>query len=115
MPGNAILQQIDVPIERLLADFRWQRIDFVDALSTCDADADPDERGMVLMPSPLQHAHGVHKAPVSADFEDFPGQLCQLLVLRLPFCAGFQLVDNISVISFILYAVSFSAAENQLD
>jgi hypothetical protein len=33
LPGNAILQQIDVPIERLLADFRWQSIDFVDALS----------------------------------------------------------------------------------
>ena len=33
MPGNAILQQIDVPIERLLADFRWQSIDFVDALT----------------------------------------------------------------------------------
>ena len=28
-----ILQQIDVPIERLLADFRWQSIDFVDALN----------------------------------------------------------------------------------
>ena len=27
-----ILQQIDVPIERLLAGFRWQSIDFVDAL-----------------------------------------------------------------------------------
>ena len=35
MPGNAILQQIDVPIERLLADFRWQSIDFVDALTNC--------------------------------------------------------------------------------
>lgn len=33
MPGNAILQQIDVPIERLLAGFRWQSIDFADALS----------------------------------------------------------------------------------
>ena len=32
MPGNAILQQIDASIERLLADFRWQSIDFVDAL-----------------------------------------------------------------------------------
>ncbi len=29
---NAILQEIDAPIERLLADFRWQSIDFVDAL-----------------------------------------------------------------------------------
>ena len=28
----AILQQIDVSIERLLADFRWQSIGFVDAL-----------------------------------------------------------------------------------
>ena len=33
LPGNAILQQMDVSIERLLADFRWQSIDFVDALS----------------------------------------------------------------------------------
>ena len=32
IPENAILQQIDVSIERLLADFRWQSIDFVDAL-----------------------------------------------------------------------------------
>ena len=32
MHENAILQQIDVPIERLLADFRWQSIDFADAL-----------------------------------------------------------------------------------
>jgi len=36
LPGNAILQQIDASIERLLAGFRWQRIDFVDALS-CEA------------------------------------------------------------------------------
>jgi len=33
LPGNAILQQIDASIERLLAGFRWQRIDFVDALN----------------------------------------------------------------------------------
>jgi len=33
LPGNAILQQIDASIERLLAGFRWQSIDFVDALS----------------------------------------------------------------------------------
>jgi len=32
LPGNAISQQIDASIERLLAGFRWQRIDFVDAL-----------------------------------------------------------------------------------
>ena len=32
LPGIAILQQIDASIERLLAGFRWQRIDFVDAL-----------------------------------------------------------------------------------
>ena len=32
IPENAILQQIDASIERLLADFRWQSIDFVDAL-----------------------------------------------------------------------------------
>ena len=31
MHENAILQQIDVPIERLLADLRWQRIDLIDA------------------------------------------------------------------------------------
>ena len=30
---NAILQEVDVPIERLLADFRWQSIDSVDALN----------------------------------------------------------------------------------
>ena len=33
IPENAILQQIDASIERLLADFRWQSIDFVDALT----------------------------------------------------------------------------------
>ena len=33
IPENAILQQIDASIERLLADFRWQSTDFVDALS----------------------------------------------------------------------------------
>jgi len=32
LPGIAILQQIDVSIERLLADFRWQSIGFVDDL-----------------------------------------------------------------------------------
>jgi len=32
LPGIAILQEIDVPIESLLAGFRWQSIDFVDAL-----------------------------------------------------------------------------------
>jgi len=32
MPGIAILQQIDVSIERLLAVFRWKSIDAVDAL-----------------------------------------------------------------------------------
>ena len=34
---NAILQEIDDPIERLLADFRWQSIDFVDALKPQNA------------------------------------------------------------------------------
>jgi len=32
-PELLILQEIDVSIESLLAGFRWQSIDFVDALS----------------------------------------------------------------------------------
>jgi len=36
IPENAILQQIDASIERLLADFRWQSIDFVDALKLAE-------------------------------------------------------------------------------
>jgi len=29
LPGNAILQQIDVPIEGLLAGFRWQALSHI--------------------------------------------------------------------------------------
>ena len=44
---NAILQEIDVPIERLLADFRWQSIDFVDALN---AREQTREQGILFSP-----------------------------------------------------------------
>ena len=52
LPGNAILQQIDASLESLLAGFRWQRIDSVDALKGLRGPYDPAARAFALASHP---------------------------------------------------------------